>query len=52
MNDPCDDKVTAAYMAGVIEGASSQPATSSEDVKAQIAVLEKTKAEAEQKMKL
>ena len=50
MNDPCDDKIAAAYIAGVVEGASSQPATSSEDVKAQIDLLEKTKAETDKKI--
>ena len=50
MNDPCDDKIAAAYIAGVVEGASSQPATSSDDVKAQIDLLEKTKAETDKKI--
>ena len=51
MNDPCDDKVTAAYMAGVIEGASSQPASSTEAAEEQIALLAKTKAETDRKIK-
>ena len=50
MNDPCDDKVTAAYMAGVIEGASSQPASSTEAAEEQIALLAKTKAETDKKI--